>query len=79
MAALAVVGLGQVGELEEEDEGARKLVGGVAGERLDAGDGVLKMLLGQRGEDSVEVGASCAVASASRRAMAVRRRSSTAW
>ena len=55
-AALAVVGLGQVGELEEEGEGARKLVGRVAGERLDAGEGVLKMLLGQRGEGVSGVG-----------------------
>ena len=40
-AALAVVGLGQVGELEEKGEGARKLIGSVAGERLDAGQRVL--------------------------------------
>ena len=48
-AALAVVGLGQVDELEEEGEGARKLVVGGVGERLDAAERVAEMLLGQRG------------------------------
>jgi hypothetical protein len=44
-----VVGLGQVGELEEEGEDARKLVGGVAGEGLDAVERVLQMLPDQGG------------------------------
>ena len=55
-AALAVVGLGQVGELEEECEGARKLVGGGIGERLDAGERVLQVLFGQRGVGVAGVG-----------------------
>jgi len=43
-AALAVVGLGQVDEIEEEGEGARKLVGGGVGERLHAVGRVLQVL-----------------------------------
>src|SRR6185437_5129025 len=44
-AALAVVGLGEVDELEVEGEGARELVGGILREYVDAGDGVLHGVL----------------------------------
>src|SRR5258708_25306450 len=44
-AALAVVGLGEVDELEVEAEGAGELIGGgeVVGVRMDAGEGLLEV------------------------------------
>ncbi len=71
-AALAVVGLGEVDELEVKAEGAGELVGG--GEVVGVG-------VDSRQRACSRVGAGVAVSaleSASRRAMAVRRRSSTA-
>ena len=64
-----MVGLGEVDEFEVEAEGARELVSGREFEGVDAGEGLLKV--GGSG-----LGAS--LPSASRRAMAVRRRASTA-
>ena len=72
-AALAMVGFGQVDELEVEAEGARELVGGRKIEGADASERLLEMSAG-RGW----LAAPLCGASASRRAMAVRRRASTA-
>ncbi len=67
-AALAVVGLGEVDEFEVEAEGAGELVGGGDVEGVDVLEGLLEVMGGVDGVGS----------SASRRAMAVRRRASTA-
>ena len=72
-AALAMIGLGEVDELEVEAEGPRELVGGGKIEGADAGERLLEMR-GGRGR----IGHPLCGASASRRAMAVRRRASTA-
>ncbi len=71
-AALAVVGLGEVDELEVKTEGSGELVGsgGVVGVTVDSGEGLFERL-----ELAVAVSA---LESASRRAIAVRRRASTA-
>ncbi len=68
-----MVGLGEIDELEVKAEGAGELVGGGQVERMDAGERLLQM----SGCDGL-VGGSGLWASASRRAMAMRRSSSTA-
>ena len=85
-AALAVVGLGQVDELEVEGEGAGEMVGGGQAERLYTAQRVLQRVggggrtgLGRGGPgDRAAPGAAVPASSASRRAMAVWRSSSTA-